>query len=655
MIYVFRKGIKKWNITWWFVLVGLAFGGTSFFFLKEPGRETIQVAAVNGEIVSLKQYHHAFAQLKSSLDDMALYWGVPADRIAKLMGMDNLEEVALKRCIEEKLLDSVGADFGIIFAPETFENALGESVSRRLADSTGKINIQAYQNYLSRLHMGIAEYEVSKEKEFKRDMANDLIKNSYYSFYDTVKNAFLNEIVRKKFSVLVLPYKISLSQVKKEAVSKEQLMEFYQKHKENYRVSEKRNAKYWLLASSDYLDKVVIDEKMIQQFYDKNKTASYRIPPKVKVRTILLNLDSNASPDAISFTRQKIEKIYKSVKEEPDKFAEFAMSHSQDKDSAKNGGLLDFFKRGTYDPELEKTAFIALKNKGEISEIIKTKRGFEIIKLEDRISATEKPLNIVRDSVVETLKNRKALVALRSDLEALIYAARSDSTVFEKFATNNNLKTHITDWLTKTDGSGYEIDNLLAQKLFSEQRKLNKGGYFVYQGKHILYSMIDKQESIIPLFENVIKNVEDDWYAQKAKSLQVQILKRIKQDAFESKNKLGELAKREECKLITTKMIRPDDEVDDLGNVGILFEKAFELSDPSQLLQYKNDEDYYITQLVEIEKVNEDGFTKEKKIQIIDGEESHGKSQYSEAFIASLSRNAKIETNKEMLKVRPFE
>jgi peptidyl-prolyl cis-trans isomerase SurA len=63
-------------------------------------------------------------------------------------------------------------------------------------------------------------------------------------------------------------------------------------------------------------------------------------------------------------------------------FAVYAALYSQDPGSAKKGGELGFFERGTMVPEFEATAF-NLKP-GEISPIIETKFGFHILQLIER-------------------------------------------------------------------------------------------------------------------------------------------------------------------------------------------------------------------------------------------------------------------------------
>lgn len=76
--------------------------------------------------------------------------------------------------------------------------------------------------------------------------------------------------------------------------------------------------------------------------------------------------------------KTKINEIYQKVKA-GEKFEDLAATYSEDKGSAKNGGILPWFGTGRMVPEFEKAAF-NLKNDGDLSEPIKSSYGWHIIK-----------------------------------------------------------------------------------------------------------------------------------------------------------------------------------------------------------------------------------------------------------------------------------
>lgn len=93
-----------------------------------------------------------------------------------------------------------------------------------------------------------------------------------------------------------------------------------------------------------------------------------------------------ANPDSDPETiKKKADDVLKRVKAGED-FGELAKQFSAD-GSAANGGLLNWFGKGRMVKEFEETAYSLAK--GQTSELVKTKFGYHIIRVEDK--ATRKP------------------------------------------------------------------------------------------------------------------------------------------------------------------------------------------------------------------------------------------------------------------------
>lgn len=648
---MFRKEIKKWNTIWWFVLASLGLSGISFvFFAGKSGKDGIKVASVNETIVSLKDYHSAFAEIKASLDDYAAMFGVPAEQLAMMMGMQSLEQSALDQCIQGKLVNGIVSDLSINLDAKKFEDSLGASISRQFVDRSGQINMQAYQNYLSRLHLTVTEYEEKKEEEFKQILARKFITASDYVPEYAIKSLRENMNVEKKFVFLELSSEDFLQQAKKEKVAAKELEKYFTNNKERYRIAEKRKGMFWSATPEDYAKKIDVDNRSIQNFYDKYKSSLFRIPPKVKVRRILLRVNENVSPDVMQGVRTKIESILKEAKEKPSQFAALAKRHSQDQKTSKSGGLLDYFSRGTHDPALEKVAFVSLKEKGDLSDVISTKEGLEILILEDRISANVKPLNDVREEIIKKVREKKALMSLRSDMSKVIRESRKDKKAIEMFAEESKLKSEKTKMSTKSDSSGYSLEGMVVQKLFNDRKQIREQGYFVHRGQHVLYVLTDQEKSYIPKLATIKNKVENDWYSKKAKKLQKDILRTFRRDLISKKANIFELGQKEGAKLIITKFIKSDGKVDGLENSEELIKKAFEITDQSQVLEYSHNSNYYLVRMLASHSAKLDEKEKENVDSMVDELKAREKRLNSEGFIASLQRAAKIETFDAMLK-----
>ena len=86
-------------------------------------------------------------------------------------------------------------------------------------------------------------------------------------------------------------------------------------------------------------------------------------------------------------------------------FGEIAKKHSDDPGSGSQGGSLGEFPKGTMVSAFE-SALDKLEV-GEISEPVLTPFGYHIIKLESRTEERFKPLEEVREDVIQSLKQIK--------------------------------------------------------------------------------------------------------------------------------------------------------------------------------------------------------------------------------------------------------
>ena len=643
MIHVFRKEMKKWHSVLWVVLAAFVLGIVFTYQRRsDPGSE--RVASVNGSSISFKQYHRVLNEIRMQIDmykNYAKAYGISVDLFLNMAGLNNPERAAFDRCVRNELIDQEAADLNIKLNLDYFSEQLAKTLPPQLKDQAGQINMEAYKFYLSKLLTTISEYEDSMGEEFKRELFNDFVRKSAYISNNEAKEVFEQGNLKKSFQVLSFPLENFLNEVKKEEPEAKELKEFFQKDKENYRVPEKRKAEYWIISPQEYAKKIVVDDDAIQAFYARNKSSLFRIPPKIKVKHILIKVDEKDTPEKVSKLLDKAKDVHKQAIQNPEKFDQLVKKYSQDTQTTAKGGVIDFFERGTYDPEFERVAF-RLKEKNEISDIVKTDKGYEIVQLMERVAASEKSLESVRDEIIKTIKARKALNSLKGDIERVLYETKRDKDAISKFVEKNGLKTEKTEWLTQKDTQGIELKNLLAEKLFPEQKKEIVQGVFTHKDDQVLYRSIEVEKSFIPELTKTEKAVLQNYFRHKAKRKQKVEVRKAKRELLQKKINMEELSKKLNLKLITTGLVSKKDEVDSLKEAKQLIQNAFILDDPFQVLSSRDDSNYYLVKLIESEKIETEVFAEQKR-DIKKTEEFKAASLCLEGFIASLLRLAKIE------------
>lgn len=637
--------MKKWHSVLWAVFASLALGGVlGYVNYKKTQPSQITIATVNGHDIKLLDFQKSLMDIKSQIEmyrEYARSTGISVDLFLSMAGLLDPEKSAFDKCLNNRLLDTQKDFYNIELDHDYFIKELANKLPAYMKDGVGNINMDIYMRYLARMNTKPSEFEERMERNFERDFFEDFLMLSNYITLGKAKEVFTNNIAKKSFDVLLFPMSHYLKQVKRDKINTKEIEKFFNKNKENYRVLEKRKAFYWMLNSEDYAKKVVIDESMIQYFYDRNKDSLFRIPPKVKVRHIFFKVKKGDSPEKIEELLSKAKDIRKEVVKDSSLFKDLAAKFSDDKKSSSSGGLLAFFDKGTYDVEFEKAAY-RLHKIGDVSDIVKTKDGFELIQLEQRIPASAKALEKVRDEISKTLRAKKALTNLRVDIQKIIYEARTDKQAPLRFVQENNLKQQKSDFLVASDSAGDKVINVLADKIFTSKKKKGEFGSFIHEDDRVLYQLVSVQKSFIPEFKEVEKDVLANLYKDMAKrNLKVDI-KKSKRELIDKSKTIKEIAKDNGFTIITTKAIGKSDELKELSLDSSFAKRAFVLNSPDQALTFRNNSDYYLIQVNNIEQTALLPFADEKD-KIINSEKNRDKGLYLQGFIASLLRNARIE------------
>jgi len=165
--------------------------------------------------------------------------------------------------------------------------------------------------------------------------------------------------------------------------------------------------------------RLVIDKDQEQKFYDEHKSELDQ-PESVRLSEILVSTDKkpNDTQDdnqILQAAQTKADGLIDQIKKGA-KFEEVAKK-SSDGPSAAQGGDLGSFKRGTLAKELEDKTF-AMKA-GDVSDVIRTKQGFIILKVTEHHEAGIPPLSQIEPRIQDALYMQKLQPALREFLTKL--------------------------------------------------------------------------------------------------------------------------------------------------------------------------------------------------------------------------------------------
>ena len=167
-------------------------------------------------------------------------------------------------------------------------------------------------------------------------------------------------------------------------------------------------------------DKIVVSDEESKAFYD-SRPELFKQPEQVKASHILIKAAQDADEAQKKEARKKIEAVQKKLKGGQD-FAALAREFSEGP-SAPRGGELGYFGRGQMVPAFETVAF-AMKP-GEVSDIVETRFGYHLIKVEDKKSAGTVSYTKVKGQLDDHLKKQKG----QQEIDKFVNGLKKDAKI----------------------------------------------------------------------------------------------------------------------------------------------------------------------------------------------------------------------------------
>ena len=167
---------------------------------------------------------------------------------------------------------------------------------------------------------------------------------------------------------------------------------------------------------------IIISREEVQKYYEEHKNELVR-PEQVYLREIFVSTEGKKETD-LPELEKKANNLLDRVKK-GEEFGELAKRYS-DGSSAPRGGELGVFERGQLSKEIEDRVF--KMNRGQMTDVIRTKQGFLILKVEQRYEAGLQPIEKVEGEISNRIYEAKMEPALRHYLRTL----RQDSYVVVK-------------------------------------------------------------------------------------------------------------------------------------------------------------------------------------------------------------------------------
>lgn len=469
----------------------------------------------------------------------------------------------------------------------------------------------------------------------ERHLMLDLISNAAYIPSFEIEQHMRNTFAPRTFSLLDFSYAHALEVEKKGVVSEQEIASFYKmahEAKGHYWVPEKRSATVWHFTPADY--GIVVNEQDIENYYDDHKTSRYTLTPvKVTVRKILVKVEEDALAQV---AYEKAQQLLDRIVKEKQEFAKVAQEASDDTASAKNGGLLAPFARGTYDIDFEKAAFVGLKKDGDISPITRTKEGFVIIQRIAKIPATFKPLASVKEEIRAALLQRAFSERFIGEVSPLADAYKQKPQELEAFIAQ---KKGRKETLTNVERSNEKLGKVL----FGLKEGEATATFDDREGVIVILNGVAKR--YLPSLESIKAVVKEDLYAERAARRIVKDLEKAK--AMLKDHPSSEVAATFGARLETIKDLTPAKEevLKNLEKRGVPVDEMLQMEKIGGVVASAGEKDGFLIKLESIGSVETAGVDAAKKNELLSSLRSQEEALLAQGLVASLYRTATISSN----------
>ena len=275
----------------------------------------------------------------------------------------------------------------------------------------------------------------------------------------------------------------------------------------DYTVPEKRQLRFVLINVAALKESFTPSDDDVQGYYGYN-TDRYTDPVTLRASHILLRTEGKDLPEV----QTQAEAIVAEARGGAD-FAELARQYSEDDGTKELGGDLGPISPGQMVPEFEGAAYAL--DQGEISDPVSSMFGVHIIKATEKTGGTTQPLNEVRESIVDLLKQESA-DARASALAEAMDAEITTAADMDAAARQRGLEPQVTGFVSPGEpilGLGFSSE--VTTRAFQLGQGQVAGPIQTPTGPAFV-TVVGIQDPSIPPLEEVEARVRDDVIRKKA-------------------------------------------------------------------------------------------------------------------------------------------
>lgn len=453
MLSTIRDRATGW-LLWVIILIiciPFAFWGVNEYL---AGGAELNVATVNGQDINQNSYRSALENRRA--------------QITRLMGKnvdpEILNNVAFKKEVVDLLIDQQLQNQDVFDQGYTISDQELSDYIRTLTEfqTNGAFDQKKYQRYINFQRSSVAGFEQSIRNQTAVSQIRDSFLSADYVSDKEVERLLALTEQRRHFDYAIL----NINKVKDTVeVSEQEILSSFKQNLELYRTPERMKLAYVKLSLEDLSKIVTLTDEELKAVY-KREQQRFTIPAKRFASHILIKPELKDNEESDKAALEKANKLYADLNAGA-VFKTLATEHSQDPGSVKKGGELGEVITGVMVKPFE-SAVDTLSEVGQLSEPVKTRFGYHIIKLDKIIKAKITGFDEVKDQLLKDEQISRAEELFVNQAEEFKNLAYEQPESLEPIMEELSLEVKQTDWFSRSKGEGLAKDPRVREIAFSD-------------------------------------------------------------------------------------------------------------------------------------------------------------------------------------------
>ena len=413
------------------------------------------------EVGGQKITQQAFQQQLASQQAQVLQSN-PSLASSDIFSSDLYKRQVLDGMINRALVNDVANKHNYVVGDEALADYI---VQNELFQTDGKFDKDVYENYVANRTASKTQFEEQVRENTRLFHVQAGYDESAIVLADEVRELLEIQVEQRSFDLITIKQSDFVDAV---TVSEADISEYFEKNIQDFMEPQRVSVNYIELDFDDIASGVELSDEEIRASYDEN-IERYRLAESRKVSHILLQTNGDNDSEQFAKAQSLVEELNSGAD-----FATLAKANSDDPGSVDNGGSLGELEPGSMVADFDRAAFDL--EQGVISQPVKSRFGYHIIKVDEIIGGTVEAFDTVKADIKTAEQSRLAQDMLIERAEQLRNLVFEQADTLDGAASELGLEVKSTELFSRNqqvvhsqNSGGVSQFDVVRAAAFSEQ------------------------------------------------------------------------------------------------------------------------------------------------------------------------------------------